>query len=69
MTAAGCLMLVQVYSSGKGMDINIDCHRAGAIYWGLLPVLLLCPAPCCTLWSSCPGLSAPANTHLQLSKP
>ena len=34
---AGCLVLLQVFSSGKGYDINIDCHRAGAFLRPLLP--------------------------------
>jgi hypothetical protein len=37
----GNLMLLQVYSSGKGYDINIDNHRAGASLLVLALLLLM----------------------------
>lgn len=42
LVPAGRLLLLQVYSSGKGYDINIDNHRAGA-FLRLLVLLTLMP--------------------------
>lgn len=53
-----------VYASGKGVDINIDCHRAGERLRGAAAAEVVHSSPCCTCLSRPPLLPAAVHNNL-----